>query len=72
MLARTDAQPAPPLRATPAVHEVHVPTFGAAPRVAIGRSVRRGEPLTAGRPRAHASIAGVIEAVLSDRIVIRG
>jgi ferredoxin len=71
-LARTDAEPAPPLRATPAVHEVHVPTFGAAPRVAIGRAVRRGEPLTSGRPRAHATIAGTIEAVLSDRIVIRG
>jgi len=72
MLARTLAEPPPPLRAAPAVHEVHVPTFGAAPRVALGRTVRRGEPLTSGRPRAHASIAGTIEAVLSDRIVIRG
>ena len=70
MLARTGLV-TPPLCATPPIHEVHVPTFGAAPRVALGRAVRRGETLTSGRPRAHASIAGTVESILSDRIVIR-
>ena len=70
MRARVDFE-APPLAPTPKVHEVQVPTFGAAPRVTLGRAVRRGESLTAGRPRAHASIGGTVEAILSDRIVIR-
>jgi ferredoxin len=61
----------PPVGPTPPIHEVFVPTFGAAPRVGLGRTVRRGESLTAGRPRAHASIGGTVEAILSDRIVIR-
>jgi ferredoxin len=70
LLARED-RAWPPLCPPPVVHEVAVPTFGAAARVGLGRSVRRGEALTTGRPRAHASIGGAVEAILSDRIVIR-
>jgi ferredoxin len=52
------------------IHEVSIPTEGARPRVSVATAVRRGQALTQ-LPHAHASIDGVVSAILSDRIVVR-
>jgi ferredoxin len=74
LLARSDAPQAlsqlPTAGEPITLSEVAIPLVGATARVGVGDRVARGQPIAYGPTRVHASIPGVVRALLSDHVVI--